>query len=53
MTFGMLTRCPSRPSWRSRPTACLGVTIAAIVITVFWALRVVHSERLVFAPHPL
>jgi hypothetical protein len=34
MTFGMLTTMP----------------VATFVVTVWWALRVVHSEHLVFAP---
>lgn len=53
MTFGMLTTMPVATFVAFKTVACLGVTIAAIVITVFWALRVVHSERLVFARDPL
>jgi hypothetical protein len=53
MTFGMLTTLPLATFVAFKTAASLGVTIAAIVITVFWALRVVHSERLVFAPDPL
>ena len=53
MTFGMLTTMPVATFVAFKTVACLAVTIAAIVITVFWALRVVHSERLVFARDPL
>jgi intracellular septation protein A len=53
ITFGMLTTLPVATFVAFKTVACLGVTIGAIVITVFWALRVVHSERLVFAHDPL
>jgi len=49
LTFGMLTTMPVATFVAFKTVACLGVTIGAIVITVFWALRVVHRERLVFA----
>jgi intracellular septation protein A len=52
MTFGLLTTLPVATFVAFKTVACLGVTIAAIVVTIFWALRVVHSERLVFAPGP-
>ncbi len=50
LTFGMLTTMPVATFVAFKTVACLCVTIGAIVITVFWALRVVHSEQLVFAP---
>lgn len=53
MTFGMLTTMPVATFVAFKTVACLTVTISAIVITVFWALRVVHRERLVFARDPL
>jgi intracellular septation protein A len=53
MTFGLLTTLPVATFVAFKTVACLGVTVTAIVITVFWALRVAHSERLVFAPDPL
>ena len=49
ITFGMLTTMPVATFVAFKTLACLGVTIGAIVVTVFWALRVVHSEQLVFA----
>jgi intracellular septation protein A len=49
VTFGMLTTMPVATFVALKTVACLGVTVAAIVVTVFWALRVVHSERLTFA----
>ena len=52
LTFGMLTTMPVATFVAFKTVACLGVTIGAIVVTVFWALRVVHSEQLVFAPDP-
>jgi multicomponent Na+:H+ antiporter subunit A len=52
MTFGLLTTLPVATFVAFKTVACLSVTIAAIVVTIFWALRVVHSERLVFAPGP-
>jgi hypothetical protein len=32
-----------------KTVACLAVTVFAIVVTILWALRIVHSEKLVFA----
>jgi intracellular septation protein A len=52
LTFGMLTTMPVATFVAFKTVACLGVTVGAIVITVFWALRVVHSEQLVFARDP-
>ena len=52
LTFGMLTTMPVATFVAFKTVACLGVTVGAIVITVFWAFRVVHSEQLVFAPRP-
>jgi hypothetical protein len=53
ITFAMLTTMPVATFVAFKTVACLGVTVGAIVVTVFWALRVVRSERLVFAPDPL
>jgi hypothetical protein len=49
ITFGMLVSMPVATFVAFKTVACLGVTIGAIVITIFWALRIVRSERLVFA----
>jgi hypothetical protein len=49
ITFGMLVSMPVATFVAVKTLACLGVTIGAIVITILWALRVVRSERLVFA----
>jgi hypothetical protein len=53
ITFGMLVSMPVDTFVALKTLACLGVTVGAIVVTILWALRVVRSERLVFAPnHP-
>ena len=49
VTFSMLTTLPVATFIALKTVACLGVTVAAILITVVWAMRVVHRERLVFA----
>jgi intracellular septation protein A len=49
VTFSLLTTMSVATFVAFKTVACLGVTIGAIVITILWALRVVHSERLVFA----
>ena len=33
-----------------KTVAALGISVAAVVITISLALRTVHSEQLVFAP---
>ena len=48
VTFSMLTTMPVATFVAFKTIACLGVTVAAIVVTVVWAMRVVHRERLVF-----
>jgi hypothetical protein len=48
ITFGMLTTMPVATFVALKTVACLSVTIGAIGITIVWALRVVHSEQLVF-----
>jgi hypothetical protein len=50
ITFGMLVSMPVATFVAFKTVACLAVTIGAIVITILWALRIVRSERLVFAP---
>jgi intracellular septation protein A len=49
ITFGMLVSMPVATFVAFKTLACLAVTVGAIVVTVFWALRIVHSEKLVFA----
>jgi hypothetical protein len=49
LTFSMLTTMPVATFVAFKTVACLAVTVGAIVITIFWALRVVRSEHLVFA----
>jgi hypothetical protein len=49
ITFGMLVSMPVATFVAFKTLTCLAVTIGAIVITILWALRVVRSERLVFA----
>ena len=49
ITFGMLVSMPVTTFVALKTIACLTVTVGAIVITVFWALRTVRNERLVFA----
>ncbi len=50
ITFGMLVSMPVATFVAVKTVACLAVTVGAIVITIFWALRIVRSERLVFSP---
>jgi hypothetical protein len=49
ITLGMLVSMPVATFVALKTVACLGVTVAAIVVTVLWALRIVRSEHLVFA----
>jgi intracellular septation protein A len=49
ITFGMLVSMPVATFVAFKTVACLAVTVGAIVVTVLWALRIVHSEKLVFA----
>jgi intracellular septation protein A len=49
VTFSMLTTMPVATFVALKTVACLGVTVAAIAVTVVWAMRVVHREGLVFA----
>jgi hypothetical protein len=53
ITFGMLVSMPVATFVAFKTVACLAVTIGAIVVTILWALRIVRSERLVFAPEGL
>ena len=32
-----------------KTVTCFAISVAAVVVTIWWALRIVHSERLVFA----
>jgi hypothetical protein len=49
ITFGMLVSMPVATFVAFKTVACLAVTVGAIVLTILWALRIVHSEKLVFA----
>jgi hypothetical protein len=49
ITFGMLVSMPVATFVAFKTLACLGVTVGAIVVTILWALRIVRSEKLVFA----
>jgi hypothetical protein len=48
-TFGMLVSLPTAAYVPLKTVACLGITIAAIVLTVSCAIRTARSENLVFA----
>ncbi len=50
ITLGMLVSMPVATFVAVKTVACLAVTVGAIVVTIFWALRIVRSEQLVFAP---
>jgi len=49
ITFGMLVSMPVATFVAFKTLACLAVTVGAIVVTILWALRIVRSEKLVFA----
>jgi intracellular septation protein A len=49
ITFGMLVSMPVATFVAFKTVACLAVTVGAIVVTILWALRIVRSEKLVFA----
>jgi hypothetical protein len=49
ITLGMLVSMPVATFVAVKTVACLAVTVGAIVVTIFWALRIVRSEQLVFA----
>lgn len=48
-TFGMLMTMSVPTFVALKTVTCLAITIAAIVITILWALRTAHHEHLVFA----
>jgi len=48
-TLGMLVAMPVGTFVLVKTVACFGISAAAVVVTISWALRIVHSERLVFA----
>jgi hypothetical protein len=48
-TLGMLVSMPVPMFVALKTVACLGITVAAIVITISWALRIARSEHLIFA----
>jgi len=48
-TFGMLVSMPVATFVALKTVASFGITGAAIVVTVFWALRIARDEDLVFA----
>lgn len=49
-TFGMLISMPAATFVMVKTVGCLAITLAAVVITVTWALRTAHDEQLVLAP---
>ena len=49
-TFAMLVTLPTSTFVALRSFVSLGITVSAVVFTVTWALRIAHSENLVFAP---
>jgi intracellular septation protein A len=48
-TFTMLLTLPVPLFVALKTIACLGITLAAIVLTVSWSMRVARTENLVFA----
>jgi hypothetical protein len=48
-TLGMLITMPVAMFVAVKTVACFGISAAAVIITISWALRIVHSEHLVFA----
>jgi hypothetical protein len=48
-TLTMLITMPVAMFVAVKTVACFGISVAAVVITIAWALRIVHSERLVFS----
>ena len=48
-TFGMLVSLPTATYVALKTVACLGITVAAIVLTVSCSIRTARSENLVFA----
>ena len=48
-TFGLLVTLPVTSYIVFKTTICLGITVAAVVLTVVWSVRVAHGEDLVFA----
>jgi hypothetical protein len=48
-TFGLLVTVPVTSYVVFKTTICLGITVAAVILTVFWSVRVAHGEDLVFA----
>jgi hypothetical protein len=48
-TLGMLVAMPVAMFVAVKTVTCFAISAAAVVVTIAWALRIVHSERLVFA----
>jgi hypothetical protein len=48
-TLGMLIAMPVAMFVAVKTVTCFAISAAAVVVTITWALRIVHSERLVFA----
>lgn len=48
-TLGMLIAMPVAMFVAVKTVTCFAISVAAVVVTIWWALRIVHSERLVFA----
>ena len=48
-TLGMLIAMPVAMFVAVKTVTSFAISAAAVVVTITWALRIVHSERLVFA----
>jgi hypothetical protein len=48
-TLGMLITMPVAMFVAVKTVACFSISVAAVVVTISWALHIVHSEHLVFA----
>jgi hypothetical protein len=51
-TFGMLVSLPVPVFVLVKTVTSLGITVAAVVLTVAWSIRIARSENLVFAGLP-
>jgi hypothetical protein len=49
VTFTMLISMPVAPFVAVKTTACLAITVIAVVVTVCWSVRTARGEDLVFA----
>lgn len=48
-TFGMLVSLPTATFVAVKSIVTLAITVAAVVLTVVWSVRIAHRENLVFA----